>query len=167
VSELADAILYYRTEATKKSIIPDPVNLPAAQKLVFTYPDKILEGSRLRGVNNIKQFPFSNSDGIKKVGIQVNGLLERPFILRGHFKNDTLNADMKKLLNFCSQKGVDTFHIYGQFGFYSPNAVALSLDPDDTVGYTIQTYDIGRLGRKDTIYDFELTLAFGGTVPTL
>lgn len=59
---MANAILYYRTYATRTSVTADPQGLPTLQKLEFTFPDDIMEGINENYSNNIKQLPIPNQE---------------------------------------------------------------------------------------------------------
>jgi len=162
-------MLYYRTAATPASnpTFATPALMLAnapLQCLEFVYPDKLLEGSRKRYENNIKHISAPNPNGTRKTSTQENGLREAYLIIRGNFKTST-DTEIKKLEEFSIRSQIDTVHVFGHIGFFSPNAVRLNLDPTPTIGYTIDYYEFGRLGQKGEIYDFEVKLSIGGTIP--
>ena len=178
---MVNAILYYRTPSTLSdtagATTPELMlaNHPT-QSLSFNFPDNILEGVKLTYVNNVTNIPAPNSDGIKRVNKQENGMRSMSIVINGVFKNvvntPVVNADIQKLTSFASQKQIDGKHVHGIIGFYSPNAPNLSLDPNATtgalpagkatVGYTLETFSLGHIGQKITRYDFQVTLSFGG-----
>ena len=82
---MASAILFYRTDGdisgesdTRKkasgSTYYNPADLPSAQKLDFTFPDNVLEGLKESYTNNIIDIPVPNSEGVRRVNKQENGL---------------------------------------------------------------------------------------------
>lgn len=170
MNNLANVILYHRTATTPAS---DPLyNTVAkllaakpAQCLEFIFPNDMLEGSRKRYENNIKHIPSSTPDGTRKASTQENGLKSSTLILRGNFKNPDADTDLKKLEIFAISSQIDTLHVFGHIGFFSPNATRLTLDPTPTIGYTIDYIETGRIGQRGSIYDFEVGLSIGGTIP--
>jgi hypothetical protein len=180
---MASAILFYRTDGdisgesdTRKkasgSTYYDPANLPSAQILTFTFPDNVLEGISESYTNNIISIPVPNSEGVRRINKQENGLKSITLKINGVLKNT--QTDIQKLKTIRQTPQLDLQHPYGRIGFYSPNATEFSLDPSATVsgstdvpatqGYTINNVDIGYIGQKKTRYSFQLTLNFGGIV---
>jgi hypothetical protein len=174
------ALLYFRTDGTHPvytaSTTSDAVSVSQLlatypdQVLEFDFPENILEGMKLSYDNNVVNIPAPNSDGVKLINKQENGLRGVELVINGVFKNPkTINTDITKLKNLATMSQVDSKHIYGIVGFYSPNAPEFSLDPNATVistatkGYTLSSFTIGYVGQNVTRYDFRVTLSFGGT----
>ena len=176
---MASAILFYRTDGdisgesdTRRkasgSTYYDPTDLPAGQKLEFTFPDNVLEGISESYTNNIISIPVPNSEGVRRINKQENGLKSIALKINGVLKNT--QTDIQKLKTIRQTPQLDLQHPYGRIGFYSPNATEFSLDPSATVsgstdvpatqGYTISDVTIVYIGQKKTRYSFQLTLNF-------
>ena len=136
------------------------------QVLAFDISDYILESIAEQYENNIIDIPVPTSDGTRKINKQENGLRSRTLTIKGIFRNKT-DSDIEKLERMRQIPQVDTTHKYGVIGFYSPNALRFSLDPDGNVGYTIVNTTIGYMGAAKKRYDFMITLSFGGTVTSI
>lgn len=172
---MADALFFYRTQATRIwanpptntiPLIPDPNNLPLAQKLQFTLPDELLESIKFIHENNIKDAPVSNPSGVRKINKQDNGLQGVTLTFIGRFKD--ASADIDKIKAFAKRLQVEgQFHQFGIFGFKASNTVStpFNFDPDDTFGFTIKKLSIGRQGNKPKNFDFEIVITSGGTLP--
>ena len=180
---MASAILFYRTDGeisgetdTRKkasgSTYYDPEDLPPAQKLDFTFPDNVLEGLKEDYKNNIIDIPVPNSEGVRRINKQENGLKSVSITINGMLKNT--QTDIQKLKTIRQTPQLDPQHPFGRIGFYSPNATEFSLDPSATIvssvdvpatqGYTISGVTIGYTGQSKTRYSFSATLNFGGTM---
>ena len=180
---MASAILFYRTDGelsgesdTRRkasgSTYYDPADLPSAQKLEFTFPDNVLEGLTETYTNYIINIPVPNSEGVRRINKQENGLKSVSVSVKGLLKNT--QTDIQKLKTIRQTPQLDLQHPYGRIGFYSPNATEFSLDPSATVsgstnvpatqGYTISDVTIGYAGQTKTRYSFQLTLNFGGII---
>ena len=180
---MANAILFYRTDSTIGSEIDtrkkasgstyyNPTALPSAQKLDFTFPDNVLEGLKESYTNNIIDIPVPNSEGVRRVNKQENGLKSVSLMINGMLKNT--QTDIQKLKTIRQTPQLDAQHPFGRIGFYSPNATEFSLDPSATIvsgvnvpatqGYTISAVTIGYTGQSKTRYSFSATLNFGGTM---
>jgi len=162
---VADALLFYRLEASKQSVTPNPNNLPISQKLQFTLPEELLESVSLIHENNIKDSPVSNASGARKVAKQDNGLQGLTLTFRGRFRD--ASTDITKIQSFAKRLQVEgQFHQYGIFGFKASNTVStpFNFDPTDQFGFTIKRLLISRVGGKPKNFDFELILTSGGTL---
>ena len=161
---MANALIYYRTPASSAIITPDPQNLPSGQKIEFIFPDDILEGISEDYKNNIKQIPIANQDGVRKLNLQENGLLDEGFKIYGIFKKE-IGSEYSRLKSFRKIKTVDTTHLYGVFGIEIDNAPDFNVDPDSTKGLFIDSTHVGYTGQKNTRYDFSVDFGWGGTIP--
>ena len=168
---MADALLFYRTEATNKTITTpinysNPNNLPSAQKLLFTFPEELLESVNFLHENNIKDAPVSNPAGVRKSNKQDNGLQGVTLTFKGRFKD--ASTDIDKIKEFASILQVEgQYHQFGIFGFKASNTIStpFNYDPDQTFGFSIKRLSIGRQGNKPKNFDFEVVLTIGGILP--
>jgi len=163
---MADALFFFRLSVNNKTLVPDPNNLPAFQKLQFTLPDELLESIKFIHENNIKDAPVSNPAGVRKSNKQDNGLQGITLTFVGRFKD--ASADIDKIKAFAKRLQVEgQFHQFGIFGFKASNTVStpFNYDPDDTFGFTIKRLTLGRQGNKPKNFDFEIVLTIGGTLP--
>lgn len=176
---MVDAILYFRELATIKgssgSTYFNPINLPSANKLSFTFADNLLEGIDFNYQNNVLNIPVPISSGLRKINKQDNGLKLITLTINGKFKIPKFNSeaildtDIAKLKLMSSMLQIDETHPFGKIGFYSPNAPEFTLDPNatssssSTIGYTMNSLRIGFMGQKSTRYGFSVTLDYGGT----
>ncbi len=160
---MTDAIIFFRTEATKQ---PQSISsLPDDQKLIFTLPGELLESVSLLYENNIKDAPVSNPSGVRKVNKQDNGLQQLTLTFRGRFKD--ASADIQKAQDFAKRLQVEgNFHQFGVFGFKASNTTStpFNFDPTETFGFSIKRLTISRVGGKPKNFDFEMTLTSGGTI---
>jgi len=157
--------LYFRTQATRAALIPDPSNLNATQILEFpTTGDTIVELVDNKYQNNVSIDPSSNPDGTKKVNLQDNGRLEDIVLVTGKIDaSDT--TFINKFKTFARKLQIESaFHRFGVFGFAYPVVDSYDLDPDDTVGYFIDTLQLTTVGQKKNVVAFVLTLKTGGTL---
>jgi len=157
--------VYFRTEATRSAVTPDPSNLPASQILQFiTTGNTIVELVDNKYQNNVSIDPSSNPDGTKKVNLQDNGRLEDIVIVTG--KIDAVDTTfINKFKTFSRKLQIESsFHRFGIFGLAYPEVTSYDLDPDNTVGYFIDTLQITTAGQKKNFVAFVLTLKTGGTL---
>lgn len=171
------ALLYFRDTNSLRDDTgaTTPTDLLAnfpTQVLEFDIPDNVLEAMTFDYVNNVIDIPAPNSGGTKRMNKQENGLRSIILTIKGVFRNPkptALSADIAKIKKFAALQQVDDDNIYGVIGFFSPNALEFSLDPDalnatkGTIGYTLQSFRIGYVGQETTRYDFQVILSFGGT----
>lgn len=165
------ATLYYRTQATKSSIytVSQLISLFPGQCLQFIFPNEMLEGISLTDANNINTFPTPINDGTRFLRQIDNGEKSFDFRIYGNFKNITpsVNTDIQKLQLMKNQLNSDQYHVFGNIGFYSPNAERFSYDVNNIWGMMIKDYHIERVARYGAIYDFWVDLSMGGTIPVL
>jgi len=165
---MADALLFFRQQPTRQSVVPDPDDLPADQKMIFTLPEDLLESVSMIHENNIKDSPVSNPDGVRKINKQDNGLQQLVLTFRGRFKD--ASVDIETLQRFTRQLQVENvFHQFGIFGFKASNTTStpFNFDPDDTFGFSIKRFTLSRVGGKPKNFDFEIVLTSGGVLEEL
>ena len=157
--------VYFRTFATRQAVTADPSNLPAAQILEFpTTGDTIVELVDNKYQNNVSIDPSSNPDGEKKVNLQDNGRLEDIVLVSGKI-DATDTTFINKFKTFSRKLQIEaSFHRFGIFGLAYPVVTSYDLDPDDTVGYFIDTLQLTTSGQKKNSVAFLLTLKTGGTL---
>jgi len=159
---LANALLFYRTPSTDKVTIPDPDNLPAAQKLLFTPPNDLVNGIEETWNNNIVRKVPPKPSGRKLIQTD-EGFSGWQLTVSGNYIIDSGDA-ATKLHDFRKLPQADSFHVLGVFGIKYPNGPAyLSIDPDDTKGLMIQDTRGKHVGVTKEIFDFSVSLSFGGT----
>jgi len=156
--------LYFRTEATRVSVTPDPSDLPSAQILQFDSDDNIVELVDNAYQNNVSVDPATNPDGSKKTFLQDNGRLEDIVIVSGKLLN-TDTAFINKLKSFSRKLQIEAeFHKLGIFGFAYPVTDSFDQDPTDELGYFIDKLQLTTAGQKKNFVAFVLTLKTGGTL---
>ncbi len=156
--------LYFRTEATRVSVTPDPSDLPSAQILQFDSDNNIVELVDNAYQNNVSIDPATNPDGSKKTFLQDNGRLEDIVIVTGKLLN-TDSTFINKLKSFSRKLQIEAeFHKFGIFGLAYPVTDSFDLDPTDEVGYFIDKLQRTTTGQKKNFVSFVLTLKTGGTL---
>ncbi len=160
---MANAMLYYRTPTTTSVIVPDPNNLPDAQKLLFTPPDDLAAGIDERHTNNIvrKVPPIPRG---RKIIQTDEGFKEKIFTLHGNFIVDSNDAP-DKLDDFVIIGQSDDYHKFGVFGISYPNGPSyLTKDSTNTQGFMIEEKGGKHIGITKEIFDFSVRISFGGTI---
>lgn len=156
--------IYFRTEATKATTIPDPSTIPSTQILQFDSENNIVELVDNAYQNNVSIDPATNPDGAKKTFLQDNGRLEDIVIVSGKILN-TDTAFINKLKSFSRKLQIEAaFHKLGIFGLAYPVTDSFSLDPTDEVGYFIDKLQLTTTGQKKNFVSFIVTLKTGGTL---
>lgn len=159
---MSNAMLFFRTPATKKSSIPDPNNLPTEQKLLFTPPNDLTSGINETWTNNIVRKVPPKPSGRKLIQTD-EGFSGWILTISGNYLIATAESSTK-LFNFRKLAQADIFHKDGVFGILYPNGPSyLNIDPDDTKGLMIQQTDGKHIGNTKELFDFSVTLSFGGT----
>lgn len=154
--------IYFRTNATRVSITPDPSDLSVAQILQFDSDNNIVELVDNAYQNNVSIDPATNPNGSKKTFLQDNGRLEDIVIVTGKILN-TDSAFIIKLKSFSRKLQIEAaFHKFGIFGLAYPVTDSFSLDPTDEVGYFIDKLQLTTAGQKKNFVSFVLTLKTGG-----
>ena len=157
--------LYFRTNATRVSVIPDPSNLPAAQILEFVSTgDNIVELVDDTYQNNVSVDPATNPDGAKKAFLQDNGRLEDIVVVTGKLLN-TDTTFINKFKSFSRLLQIEAaFHKFGIFGLAYPVTPSFDQDPTDELGYFIDKLQLTTRGQAKNEVAFTLTLKTGGTL---
>lgn len=160
---MTNALFYYRTNATRIALVPDPFNLPAAQKLEYDAPINFFEGIEKIGINNLIITPSPNSSGVKKTTLEDNGLKSIGYRYHGNFDKGTGDASVTKLENFFGQLNVEEdYHVEGIFGIKANNTDVFDVDPDNVHGLGFKKYMYKHVGPMGSIYDFSVDLVWGG-----
>lgn len=160
---MANAMLYYRTPSTTSIIVPNPSSLPDAQKLLFTPPEDIASGIDESHSNNIVRKIPPKPRGRKLIQTD-EGFKEKIMTLHGNFLVES-NFDPDKLDDFIIRAQSDDFHTFGVFGIVYPNGPAfLTKDATDQQGFMIQSKTGKHIGITKEIFDFSVTISFGGTI---
>ncbi len=159
---MANALLFYRTETTKQTDVADPNNLPSGQKLLFTPPDDLTSGIEEIWNNNIvRKVPIKPSG--RKIIQTDEGFNGWQFTISGNYIVSSGDS-ATKIHEFRKLAQADLFHVLGVFGILYPSGPAyLQIDPDDTKGLMIQDTRGKHVGVTKEIFDFSISLSFGGT----
>ena len=156
--------LFFRTNATRAAITPDPSGLPSTQILQFDSENNIVELVDNAYQNNVSIDPATNPDGTKKTFLQDNGRLEDIVTVTGKLLN-TDSAFIIKLKSFSRKLQIEAaLHKVGIFGLAYPVTDSFSLDPTDEVGYFIDKLQITTSGQSKSVVSFIVTLKTGGTL---
>ena len=159
---MANALLFFRTITTDKTAIPDPLNLPAAQKLLFTPPNDLASGIDETWDNNIVRKVPPKPSGRKLIQTD-EGFSGWILTISGNYLIATAESSTK-LHDFRKLPQADTIHALGVFGILYPNGPSyLNIDPDTTKGLMIQNVRGKHVGITTQLFDFSVTLSFGGT----
>lgn len=174
---MANAMIFYRLKSnnTDKASVPNPSNLPAGQKLLFTPPGALARKIQDDYTNNIVRVSPTQPYG-RHVNQNDEGF--SGWIL--HMEGDYYQADATaaKLHQFRKHaQGEDTYHPFGIFGVWYPNgpgyvqdnlatgcATGLSIDPDSTHGLMIVTASGNSVGITKELVDFVMQLSYGGDI---
>jgi len=160
---MVDATLFY---IDKNQIGDSVTSLPAKQKLIFDFPEDLLEGITEYYENRVNQQQSVNSQGIRRIFNRDDGLRGRRFELRGRMKK--LSDDIVKLKHFRLIKPTDGVLVHGRFGLDLPSAPFYSISPTENNGpnaeraFMLNRQQIGYAGISPTKQDFTIELFFGG-----
>jgi len=159
---MANALLFYRTPTTKTTQVANPANLPAAQKLSFTPPNDLASGIEEDWTNNIVRKVPPKPSGRKLIQTD-EGFSGWVLTISGNYL--IANGDSAtKIFNFRKLPQADSFHTLGVFGIVYPNGPTyLNIDPNTTKGLMIQNTRGRHIGNTTQLFDFSVTLSFGGT----
>ena len=155
--------IFFRLNASRQAITPDPSNLPAAQILEFDDPDKLIMTSVKKTFkHNISDDPGFNQDGTLIIHKQHIGALYQILLVTGHI-DIAETALMAKLDDFIGRLSIETaFHKFGIFGLAYQKIPRFELDPDNIIGYTMDEPEMEHVG-KTGILSFTIPFRFGGT----
>lgn len=163
---MANAMIFYRTPTTRKIDVPNPANLPAAQKLLFTPPNDLAASINEDETNNIvrKSPPAPGGRRIIQTDEGKAGWL---FTIEGNLlkggTGDTGTQNLHALANLVQS---DSYHIYGIFGIQYPNGPSwlTNFDPDNTKGLMIVRRGGGHVGTNKELLDFSIQFSVGGDI---
>ena len=159
---MANALLFYRTPTTQISQVPDPANLPAAQKLLFTPPDDLASGIEEDWTNNIVRKVPPKPSGRKLIQTD-EGFSGWILTISGNYLIASAGS-ATKIFDFRKLPQADSIHTLGVFGIVYPNGPSyLNIDPNTTKGLMIQNTRGRHIGNTTQLFDFSVTLSFGGT----
>lgn len=171
---MSHAMLFYRTLASKKSITPNPANLPAGQKLLFTPPADLASKFSEDYTNNIvRKIPIQPKSRI--INQSDQGVAGWLMTVEGNYQTADGGSSTKIHLFRKLSQG-DDYHTFGCFGLwypqgpayvqddvsYSPNG--LSIDPDSTHGLMMENIQGSHIGLTKELVDFACRLSFGGNL---
>lgn len=160
---MVDATLFY---ISSNQIGDSITSLPDKQKLIFNFPDDLLEGITEYYENRVNQQQSVNSQGIRRIFNRDDGLRGRRFELRGRMKK--LSDDIPKLKHFRLIAPTDGELVHGRFGLDLPSAPFYSISPTEDNGpnaeraFMLNREQIGYAGIAPTKQDFTIELYFGG-----
>ena len=159
------AILYRRTNATLRDAA---TYTDLDNELISTYiPDanKILFETRMRQLEGFQRIYKAKVRSHTHINIAGNlsqkninyGLDDFDLSIYGNFKD---KSDINKLISFESAIP-DVDFPNGSIGLYVPFSDFLNIDPP-AKGYTLLESTTGRVSRMNDIWDFKISLRFGG-----
>ncbi len=161
---MANALLFYRTNATRQALVPSPFNLPAAQKLEYTAPENFFEGIERLYKNKLITTPGPSNTGVRRTTLEDNGLKSIGYRLHGNFDKGTGDASVTKLMNFEGRLMIEeAFHVEGIFGFLGAGTTVFDVDPTATFGLGIDKTMLKHVSPLNTIFDFAVDMVWGGT----
>lgn len=156
---MANAILYYRTAATLLTTI---ALLPAAQKLTFTPPNDLASGIEEEWTNNIVRKVPPKPSGRKLIQTD-EGFSGWILTISGNYLVGEGNSSTR-LFNFRKLPQGITDLPLGVFGIVYPNGPSyLTINPTSVGGLMIQSTRGKHIGLTTQLFDFSVSLSFGGT----
>lgn len=111
-------------------------------------------------VNNIKQIPNPQNEGVRQINVTENGLKDASFPIGGFIK--IADTDYEKLIDFMQVPQVTTALPFGRFGFIYPAIPKLSFEPTVTKGLSIGPVHLKHNSTNQAL-EFTYTMLFGGT----
>lgn len=161
---MANAMLFFRTAATLQAATPDPLNLPDAQKLLFTPPNDLASGIDEDHENNIvRKIPPKPSG--RRIIQTDEGFKGWILTLAGNYIIESNVESATKLFTFINEVQGITELPFGVFGILYPNGPSyLNIDPDSTRGLMIMRRRGKHVGITKEIFDFSATVSYGGDI---
>ena len=161
---MANAMLFYRTAATLQGAVPDPTNLPAAQKLLFTPPNDLASGIDEDHENNIVRKVPPKPAG-RRIIQTDEGFKGWILTLSGNYIIESNVESADKLFAFINIPQGITELPFGVFGISYPNGPSyLNIDPDSTKGLMVMRRRGKHVGITKEIFDFSVTVSYGGDI---
>lgn len=160
-----NTFLFYRTPDTRQIDVgfADPDNLPDAQKLIFTPSPDMVHSLNEEWKNNIVRKTPPKPSG-RKIIQTDEGFNSWIPVISGTFEVNVGGA-RTKIHNFRKLPQADAYHISGVFGLQYPQGPSyLNIDPDDTLGFMIESTRGQHVGSTKEIMDFAIALSYGGVV---
>lgn len=156
-----NAAFYFRDNASRVAITPDPVNLPAAQKIEFNEDSQVLVSIVETEQPNVSEDPVLDPSGTLVIEKQFNGTFGYNQVL--NIKSDKDQTVFRKKIRTFSRKVPiePAFHEFGIFGFFHPVITDFNVDPTDDFGYTIDQPVHGHVHGAESV-DTRITLRIGG-----
>ncbi len=166
---MVTSLLYVRTDTTRQDQVADPRNLPSAQILEFTQPNRVLEGISEAYQNIVTKQVSVNQSGTRRIFLRDDGMKVRDFVITGRLDKGSITANVNKILKFRTDLMRTSLHPHGTIGFLSGNSTNFNIDPNAigpttaaTRGLMIGATDLAYTGRVFTRLKFSMTLHFGG-----
>lgn len=168
-------MIFYRlfSNSTDRTHIPNPANLPANQKLLFTPPINLANKFADSYTNNIVRVPPAQPGG-RHVQQNDEGFAGWLLNIEGNLIQATGDSQKIHLFRTGIQEE-DTYHPFGTFGIWYPNGppyvqddvsegcpTGLSIDPDGTHGLMIVTATGQNVSVTKELVDFTMQLSYGG-----
>lgn len=160
---MANTLLFYRTASTLQAAVPDPLDLPMGQQLLFTPPDDLSSGIDEAYDNNIvrKVPPKPSGRRLIQTDEGYNGWL---LTLSGNYVISS-GASATKLFDFLKLPQAIEELEFGVFGISYPNGPSyLTIDPDSTKGLMLMNRRGKHIGLTKEIFDFSVTASYGGDI---
>jgi len=160
---MANALWFYRTASTLQAAVPDPLDLPMGQQLLFTPPNDLVSGIDEDHENNIvRKIPPKPSG--RRIIQTDEGFKGWILTLSGNYVINA-GASATKIFNFINIPQGITELPFGVFGISYPNGPAyLNIDPDSTKGLMVMRRRGKHVGITTEIFDFSVTVSYGGDI---
>lgn len=157
-------MLFFRTASTLQAAIPLPVNLPDAQKLLFTPPNDLASGIDEGQKNNIVRKVPPKPSG-RRIIQTDEGFASWILTLSGNYIIDSNVESADKLFAFMNIPQGITELPFGVFGISYPNGPSyLNKDATSTTGFMIMDRQGKHVGITKEIFDFSVTVSYGGDI---
>jgi len=160
---MVNALLFFRTASTLQGAVPNPLDLPMAQQLLFTPPNDLVSGIDEDHENNIvRKIPPKPSG--RRIIQTDEGFKGWILTLSGNYVINA-GASADKIFAFINEiQGIIELP-FGVFGILYPNGPSyLNIDPDDTKGLMVMRRRGKHIGITRDIFDFSVTVSYGGDI---